>query len=674
MTGRVWGLGLAGVVVFGAATGWWAIADWPRPWRGSLAYSQQVVDRQGEVLRLYTTTGGYWRLPVDQARVDSHYLPCLLAFEDRRFLHHTGVDALALLRALWQRVRDGRWRSGASTLSMQTIRLLEPHPRTIASKFIEMVQALRMEAEWSKEQILELYLSLAPFGGNIQGLTAASLLYFGHGPQHLSAGELSWLIALPQAPEQRRPDRHLERGLVAVRQVGRRLQATGCLGDQSPDLTEAPRRRAAPLLAAQLADRLHARYPESLRIDTHIDGHLQRRLERQAVRWQQSLEPGATSAVVIADHRTRQVVAHLGSGDFLKVSQLDLTRAARSPGSALKPFVYGLAFERNWLHPETRVLDRPETIDGYAPENFARRYLGNVSIREALQQSLNIPAVKVLHRIRPLRLVRWLEEVGAHPRLPGVEEPGLPIILGGLGLQLEELMGLYAALARSGEYQPLSLTADDPQPPPKRVLGEVAAWYLDEILRDTPAPAGYANRLGIRYKTGTSYGFRDAWAFGYNATHVVGIWVGRPDGGYSQERTGGNSAAPLLFQVFEWLPFTPSPARPPPAGALVARWADLPDNLRGLPDEMAEAAGAEVSPRIRSPQDGAVFVWDGHSAVSLSAEGGVPPYRWLVNGQPLSTLSFERHIQWQPQSPGQNRVTLIDGRGRQSGVEFWLEP
>jgi penicillin-binding protein 1C len=622
--------------------------------------------------------------------VDPKYLRFLIAYEDRRFYYHPGVDPLAAVRAVGQAVAAGENVSGASTLTMQTARLLEPRPRVMASKLIEMGRALQLEARLGKDAILGIYLTLAPYGGNLEGVRAASLAYFGKEPAHLTEAQAALLVALPQSPETLRPDRFPQTAKVARDKVLARMLAAGvideatyrtALAEPSPS-TRLPALNEAPHLALRL--RLQA--PGDLMVKTNIDADLQRRIEVMAARVQGTLEPGAGVAALVVDNAERRVVSYLGSTDFFddrRFGQNDMVDAVRSPGSALKPFIYGMAFEDLIVHPETVVKDVPMRFGDYAPSNFDHLYRGEVTAREALQLSLNLPAVALLDRVGPARFAQRLSDAGAPLILPDKHaQPGLPIALGGVGTSLERMVTLYAALAEGGVARPLLYRADEKVAEGHQLLSPLAAWYVTRILDETPPPERWLaatnrrNASTVAYKTGTSYGFRDAWALGYNARYTVGVWVGRPDGAFSAGRMGREAAAPILFQIFDQLPRGESAATIPPEGAIVGSTNDLPVNLRRFDPQPGAESGASpqmmAGPAIQNPVDGATLDLENASLV-LTARGGALPLRWLVNGKPIDSAPFRRQAEWPPDGKGAARVTVIDGLGRSASASVWIK-
>ncbi|MEO5335699.1 MAG: penicillin-binding protein 1C [Magnetospirillum sp. WYHS-4] len=655
--------------------------------------SRVVTDARGEILRAFgTRSGQYWRLSVQAGSVDSRYRDMLVAFEDKRFFSHPGVDPLAILRALGQWARQGRVISGASTLTMQTARLLEPRPRGLSAKLAEALRAFQLEARFSKDEILSMYLTLAPMGGNLEGVRAASLAYFGKEPGSLTAAEAALLVALPQSPTRRQPQIHPEAARVAAVQVAERLRRDGLLSDFEVEAVRTgplpSRRSAMPMAAAHLAEHLARNAPGGAAIRTTLDGTLQRRMETLARQQAAAFPDGASLALVVIDNAGGQVKAYLGgSGLAGRAEGIDLARAVRSPGSALKPFVYGMAFDDLMLHPETRIEDGPLRFSDYAPRNFDDGFHGQVTVREALQQSYNLPAIAVLDRLGPSRFLATLRDAGAEFRLPrAIEAPGLPVALGGLGVRLIDLTALYAGIANGGRARAPRRLADDPPAEGRRLMSPVSAWYLTDILADAARPdslaqlAAQGSRRRIAYKTGTSYGFRDAWAMGWTASHTVGVWVGRADGTPRPGHHGRNTAAPLLFQVFDRLPDGEGlDVVPPPAEALLAATTqDLPPTLRVFrPQGGGGRMPGEQPLRIVFPPDGGVVELpeaDGRlDRLPLRAAGGRNPLRWLVNGLPVPTDPHGDAVSWLPDGPGFVRVTVVDAADHSDHVAVRLQ-
>lgn len=660
--------------------------------------SSLVLDRDGEVLRAFATDAGYWRLPATPDQVSPLFLRMLLAYEDQRFRWHPGVDPLAAVRALGQAVAHRRIVSGASTITMQTARLLEPRDRTLAAKLIEMARAVQLEAHFSKNEILSFYLKLAPYGGNLEGARAASLSWFGKEPRHLAPSEAALLVALPQSPEAFRPDRYPGRARAARDRVLDVMVERGVLtAEVAAEAKSDPvpnARQDMPFLAPHLSRYLAASPPAMPAHRTTIDRGFQGAVERLAAVQRPALGEGVTLAVLVVENAGRKVRAYVGSADFFDTAsdgQVDMVRAVRSPGSTLKPFIYGMAFDDLLLHPETIVVDMPTRFGEYRPENFLRSYHGEVTVREALQQSLNVPAVATLEAVGPGRFDARLRAAGIAPRYGGSGGgPGLPLALGGVGLSLFDLVTLYAGLADGGTLQPLTLGSElEGKGGGVPLFGPAAAWYLTRILEGAPPPADFVDPdlLGktrrTAYKTGTSYGYRDAWAIGYDDRYTVGVWVGRPDGAPNPDHFGRATAAPVLFQVLNLLPGAGRPANARrPATAIDTTNAGLPPRLRrfgpgqegGVHDTLARALEPPLA--ITFPPDGAILDLDAtataNASLPLTAEGGRKPLRWIVNGRPLSSPAHRRRADWRPDGLGYAEITVIDSEGHTARSQILL--
>lgn len=652
--------------------------------------SVTVSDRAGAPLRVFASSAGTWRLPADA--VAPVYLDILTAYEDRRFFSHGGVDPLAVARAVGQNLGAGRVVSGASTLTMQVARLLEPHRRSWPGKLLEMARALQLEARYDKRAILQMYLTLAPFGGALEGVTAAAFAWFGKAPRDLLPAEAALLVALPQAPGRLRPDRFPEAARAARDKVLARAAAAGVLPERlAREAMAEPvptRQQAFPDFAPHLADALRARHPGAAMVASSLDGALQRQVEELARRELPALVEHGGLAILIADNASRAVLAAVGAPDPHDDGRngwVDMVRAVRSPGSALKPFIYGLGFDDRVIHPETLISDVSTRFGDYAPANFDRGFHGELTVREALQMSLNVPAVLILDRVGPARFAERLKAAGTRLVFPkGMTEPGLPIALGGVSVNLLDLTTLYVGLARDGEVAPLRFEPGEAEEAGQRLLSPAAAWQVRRILQGTPPPPGLvpagevSRRPEIALKTGTSFGFRDAWAFGVGAKHTVGVWVGRPDGTPSPDRYGRNTAAPLLFRVFDLLddastatPAAPAAAEPssPRAPALLRRIE------AGDPEHRPLTLADPDRLRLVFPTPGLVLdqedFGDGPgAAVTFSAAGGRRPLTWMVDGRPLAASETRREVSWRPAGPGFARVTVIDADGRSASAEF----
>ncbi|WP_339461793.1 peptidoglycan glycosyltransferase PbpC [Pseudomonas sp. EA_105y_Pfl2_R69] len=522
-----------------------------------------VLAEDGTPLWRFADHDGVWRYPVSPAEVSPYYLEALLTYEDRWFYRHPGVNPLALGRAAWQNLRSGRVLSGGSTLSMQVARLLDPHARSYAGKLKQLWRTAQLEWHLSKDEILTLYLNRAPFGGTLQGVAAASWAYLGKSPRQLTRAEAALLVVLPQAPSRLRPDRHPERAQAARDKVLKRLSGfevwpQGAIKDalEEPVLL-APRQE--PRLAPLLARRLNTAGSPPL-IRTTLDAALQRRLEDLLLGWRARLPERTSAAILVVEQPSMAVRAYLGSvdlGDARRFGHVDMINAVRSPGSTLKPFLYGMALDEGLIHSESLLQDVPRRYGDYRPGNFAAGFSGAVSASEALASSLNLPAVQLLEAYGPKRFAGELRSAGVPLLLPPLAEPNLALILGGAGSRLEELVSGYSAFARGGKAARLRFQPQD-ELLERRLLSPGAAWIVRRILSGQARPdrdprAQLVQRPSLAWKTGTSYGFRDAWAIGVAPRHVIGVWIGRPDGTPVPGQFGLASAAPLLLQVHDLL-------------------------------------------------------------------------------------------------------------------------
>ncbi|WP_409363411.1 penicillin-binding protein 1C [Bradyrhizobium sp. AUGA SZCCT0274] len=661
----------------GAFAGWVASLG-PLPLEQARKVSTSIIDRNGKLLRAYAMADGRWRLPVDaKTGVDPGYLKLLLAYEDRRFHSHRGVDPLALGRAALQLVTRGHIVSGGSTITMQLARLMEPRrERSVYAKLRQMVRAIQIERQLNKDQILDLYLALAPFGGNLEGVRAASIAYFGKEPKRLSLAEAALLVALPQSPETRRLDRHPEVARAARDRVLERMvneqRVTEDDAVQAKAVTVPRLRKPMPILAPHSADQSMATVRDTPVIKLTLDAGLQKTLEALARDRAIAQGPNISVAMIAVDNESGDVLARVGSSDYFderRAGQVDMTRAVRSPGSTLKPFIYGLAFEDGFVHPESLIDDRPIRFGSYAPENFDMTFQGTVPVRKALQLSLNVPAIALLDRVGSSRLSSRLKQAGGNLVLPKDEAPGLAMGLGGVGVTLQDLAQLYAGLARLGTTKPLReiMFAKDERDP-MRLMDQAAAWQVGNVLIGTPPPEnGVHNR--IAFKTGTSYGYRDAWSVGFDGRITIGVWVGRPDGAPVAGLAGRTAAAPILFDAFARTGKIVAALPKPPKGALIAGNAKLPVPLRRFrPDGELVRTGSDQAPRIQFPLNGSRIDVDRSndgqfSAMPVKVAGGVLPLTMLVNGIAVGEIGSRRQRLVEPPGPGFARLTVIDATG-----------
>jgi penicillin-binding protein 1C len=616
------------------------------------AVGVEVQDRDGRILSVLPAPGGFWRLATRPEDVSPILLDLLIAAEDRRFYQHPGVDPLALGRAAGQWLRAGRVVSGGSTLTMQAARLLEPRPRGLRAKAIEIFRAFQLEARFSKRDILSIWLTLAPQTGNIEGLRAGALAWFGRPAQRLDAAEAALLIALARRPAALSPDRHAEAARAARDDVLRRRAAALLSPEDQALALAAPlpnTRLPMPGLAPHLAREL-ARQGDSP-IRSSLDAGLQRASERLALEALLRLPERASVALIIADLRTRETRALVGGafGAENRAGALDLTRATRSPGSALKPFLYAMAFEQGLVRPDTLLSDLPRRFGAYAPENFDRGFVGRITAAEALRLSLNLPAAALLDGVGPARFAASLRSAGAAPVLPRGVDASLPLALGGAGTTLRDMVGLYALLGDGGRAGGLRFTPGQGAGAP--VLEARAAVAVAGVLvQDFPG----GGPRGVAWKTGTSWGGRDAWAFGFGGRHVAGVWVGRPDGTPIPGLAGRDAALPVLARVFALLP-------------------EAPLERATIRADAAPVALGSDPLRLLFPPPGAVLA-EGAGPVVLRVAGGRRPLTFLVDGAPIARDAARRELGWVPPGPGFYRIAIMDAEGALVAADVRVAP
>ena len=693
LNGRVFRLACSCVASAGAlaillsVSLWWLDQAYPPPLDQPDDYSIEVIDRDDASVHIFTNSAGRWRLPVKLDDVDPDMIKMLIAYEDKRFYNHKGVDLLAMARAAWQLLTDGRIVSGGSTITMQLSRLLEPRrERTIGAKLRQMARALQIERRLTKNEILERYLTLAPYGGNIEGIRAASLSWFAKEPRKLMLREAALLVALPQSPERRRPDRFKDEAKQARDRVLARLFDAGLipLSERArvADLASPTARHPMPILARHLARKARDKDPLALVHKTTLDRNYQQRLERLAENAAKRIGSRVSVAIILADGWTGDILASVGSAgidDRQRQGWVDMTEALRSPGSTLKPFVYGLAIEDGLVLPETTISDRPTNFGGYRPTNFDTTFQGDVSVRSALQMSLNIPAVELLEAVSPARLVGRLKRTQVELRTPVGDNPGLSLVLGGASISLTDLVQLYANLVSPGLHPVvlgdgvLRLSGSSGGP---RLLSKVATWHVIDMLKGVREPVG-SKPLNIAYKTGTSYGYRDAWSVGFDGRHILGVWVGRADNGSVPGITGIKTAAPILFDAFddslgaELVPFPIAPA-----GAVRQERDDLPKALQNFNNLPIRERFANISIRDRLqftfPMNGSELELgkglDGAALpIIVKFEGGVPPFKLIENQNPIEAKR-RRQLLWAPSGKGFFKLSVVDAVGQLKSV------
>ncbi len=652
---------LLGLAAFCA--GLWLL--FPPPLKALHHISPQILDRQGTHLAVYTVDDGLWRFHTPREDIDPRFIQALLAVEDERFWHHSGIDPLSILRAIRTLIRSGEAKSGASTLTMQLVRQIEPRKRVMSSKIIESFRALQYDLILSKTEILEHYLTHISYGGNIQGLSAASAIYFGKTPAHLTWSEIAALIALPQAPASRRPRINDQSALMSGRnKVLTRLVRQKIITEkQAQEAQQEPLNilfKSLPRSRDAALTKLSLTTGKSRPIQTSIDRQMQTRLDQKTLAyskdWPQYLN-GSALVINNPSHEIRAIRSAVRPDN--DGGWIDLTTIKRSPGSTLKPFIYGLAMDEGLIDSATVLPDRPLAFDGYQPENFNRHYHGDVRVHEALRHSLNIPAVAVMQQLGAPRFEAVIENAGAEFQRSTAahEKAGLAIALGGGAISPRDLALLYKSLANSGVSTPLKIIKGGLVDEKKTVLSSKASDEITQILRFAPSPNGRVPHWlktrahGVAYKTGTSYGFRDAWAVGYTPEWTVVVWIGRPDGGAMPGQTGRNMAAPLMFDIFESLP-----------GQNIGtgyRKDKVP--AKGL-TKLIKTQPQETGPKFEFPQDGAtVFVRSRTKGVQIILSDQDKAAQLYVNSMAL-TRQGKQWI-WHPPAAGFYDIKAISPKG-----------
>ncbi len=601
-----------------------------------------VLAADGTPLRSWASEDGAQRHPTTPEAVSPLYLQALLHYEDRWFHWHPGVNPAALARAAWQWARHGRIVSGGSTLTMQVARLVDDQAagRSIPAKARQIARALQLELHLSKREILALYLNLAPMGGPLEGVETASRAYLGKPAADLSHAEAALLVALPQSPTRLRPDRAVQAAQSARDKVLTRMQTLSVwssaeVADAKLERVFAPPLRArwlAPLAAERLRQQARREGKREAVIQTTLDAGLQARLEQLLADRLNTLPEANSMAALVVDNRTLEVRGYVGSADFSDAKRgahVDMVRALRSPGSTLKPFLYALALDEGLVHSESLLIDAPQNFGGYAPGNFQADFSGPVSVAEALQRSLNVPAVDLLERLGPERFAGRLRHAGLRLRMPANAAPNLSLILGGGSTSLEELVGAYTALARGGLAGRPRLLPTEPLHE-TRLMSEGAAFIVREILESGGRPGNPFRESSQRvaWKTGTSFGFRDAWAIGVTDRYTLGVWVGRPDGTPNPGHFGANTSAPLLRDIAAAL--GPAEARQ----QLAPR--RQPDTVRAVPICWPLGTAEATTPAAHCLQQRLAWTLDGAVPPTLPDRlqpGGLVTAAWTHAGQ-----------------------------------------
>ncbi|WP_345668209.1 penicillin-binding protein 1C [Wohlfahrtiimonas larvae] len=631
--------------------------------------STVIVDRNGQVLRQFSDHDGIFRHWVELKDINPLYIHALINYEDRYFYQHFGVNPLATIRAFGQFISNQKVISGSSTLTMQVARLLYPHERTILGKAEQMLRAIQLEMALTKEEILTLYVNIAPMGGNIEGVQTASWRYFSKDANSLNIAESALLVALPQRPSIYRPDQSLEKAKVARNKVLNRLAEFGHLSTE-----DAKRYQQEPInyhpsktqfSAPLLSESLHNQFPDQHIIQTTIDANLQKKLERFVKNESHTWPEKISAAVLVVNNHDHQVYAYIGSSDLFnrdRFGYVDMTQAIRSPGSTLKPFAYGMAMDYGIIHEASLLTDVPRGFDGYFPKNFDNQFRGAVPMFKALQTSLNLPVVQIFQHLTPHYFVKKLRD--ANIKLY-INEPTLSIILGGVGISLWEQVRLFSSLSTEGRVYPITTTPKmitNGQP----ILSPESAWIIHKILSQV-RPTHRFNPKKIAWKTGTSYGYRDGWAIGTTTDWTVGVWIGRPDGVPNVGALANRYATPMLFDIFNYLPkekttlVKPDGIQPAticwpngrkitevPIESCLERYeidtidGKTPPTLYDAPGEMPHSGWPKLlnieditmqSALILTLQNESI-IFKSPYAIQLNAQGN-PPFRWYLDGQLL---------------------------------------
>lgn len=655
----VTGLGVAALIVA------WNALPFPADRLERWPASPIVTDSAGRPLLARVSSDDQWCMPVALDEVSPWLVQATVAVEDERFFSHGGVDPIAVARAAGQNAAAGRTVSGASTLTMQICRMIDDRPRTLRAKAVEAVHALQLEQMHDKRRILETYLNMAPYGGNIRGVAAAARVYFARSVAELTLGEAAMLAGLPQSPSRFRPDRHLDAAIKRRATVLGRMVELGMITEDQRDIAEKepvtirPRQRTlrAPH-AAQLA--LQHRPAGGT---TTIDSNIQARVERAVADHAKHLPDGSQVAVVVIDIDESAIVAMIGSldADDPREGQVNGATARRSPGSALKPLIYAAAFEAGRLNPDATVYDVPIQRAGWAPRNFDRTFSGEVTAGDALRRSLNVPAILVTEAVGLERCIGVIESAGAALPAGARARGGLALAVGALEVTLLDLTNAYATLGRGGQHRHARLFADEPIQSRRSIAPNVCA-AVDDILSTTRRrPGGMEDRRDsdvpwFMWKTGTSAGRRDAWAVGHNRRFAAGVWVGRFAGTGHARYVGAETAEPLLatLMTLDELHSDRPPATPTP---IVVRHPIAP------PPPLAN------TPKILAPSAGDTFVAVTGKAIVRPRANHSNGLTWFLNGRLLTPT----HAQRLELPPGTYDLRCVDDAGQASAIRFTVK-
>ncbi len=627
--------------------------------------SKLLFDKDGKLLYASLNSKDKWRFKSDLKEIDPLFIKMLIAFEDKKFYSHKGVDFLALLRASYQLIKYQKVVSGASTITMQLAKLLEPKKRTFANKIVEIVRAIELEWHLSKEEILQDYLTLAPYGGNIESLAAASYYYFGKLPRNLSPSEAALLVALPKNPNGYNPFRHPKKALQARERVLKRAL-------EEKIISKAIYQKAlkAPLPKKPFAFPRYAYFVAKMLLKkkkqakTTLDLALQKALFKWAKDIATTLPNKATIALILVENNNSLVRAYIGNGALFSKKRggyIDIAKATFSPGSTLKPFIYALALEDGLIHQNTIITDSKIRFSSYHPSNFSKKYHGEVSITFALQNSLNIPAVKVLQRIKPDYFLSKMQNVIGEVKL--FSTPNLSIALGGVGVSLWQLLQAYVTLANCKGAKTLAIAKKQKQQHLNFVSCK-SAQIIGAILSDiTPPPPFEAMKGKIAFKTGTSYGFRNFWTIGFSKNYTLGVLISKVNNEPIGKMSARELAAPLFFEAFK-----------------------ITDAIKKVhflhfPKEILQAKAPRLlqyfqkkqeSFRFLFPKKNAIYMSQGchKSNVKIVISGGKEPFYWYIDNKAKGNLGKNLLLKF---DSGAHTISVIDSNNKVITTHFWVK-
>jgi penicillin-binding protein 1C len=547
------------------------VLDWLYPLNTQrLNYSTVVLSSDGSIMSAFLSKDDKWRIQIRKEDIPEGLKKAFIYKEDKYFYYHPGVNLIALARAFFQDIRAGKVVSGASTITMQVVRMLSPERRTFTNKFKEIFKALQLELHYSKQEILEMYFNLLPYGGNVEGIKAASLIYLHKLPINLSPAEIAVLMIVPNSPRHYRFDNN-NGAIIAGRNKWLERMGKAKLFKEK-EIQQAiseplnAKRMEIPKVAPQFCIQMANKTKDVSYIQTTIDLNMQKKAQNILSEYVQKLMLWniTNAAVLIVRNKDHAVMAYVGSSNFNDLAhqgQVDGVDAIRSPGSALKPIMYALAFDQGLATPKTILYDVPSNFSGYQPMDYDRTFRGKVTVEDALLNSLNVPAVKMLSNMDIATYINVLENGGCHSLVSQQQKLGLSLVLGGCGIKLKELTGLYVTLANGGQFAPLRYTKDQPEIKPVQLISTESSFMVSHILTemertDVPANMDDAEHFPkIAWKTGTSYGHHDGWCVGYNDKYTVGVWVGNFNAAESQELSGASCAVPLMAEIFGTLSY-----------------------------------------------------------------------------------------------------------------------